>query len=68
MAAVLAKVAIACLGGLRLAGPLGLAVAGGGSVAGDRFPIWRFLEGKTEPPADGQRLTTSVSSSSSRLR
>ena len=52
VAAVLAKVAIACLGGLRLAGPLGLAVAGGASVAGDRFPIWRFVKGRrNRPPA-----------------
>jgi len=51
VAAVLAKVGIACVGGLRLAGPVGLAVAGGASVAGDRFPFWRFLKGRRDRPA-----------------
>ena len=43
---------IGCVGGLRLAGPLGLAVAGVAGAAGDRFPIWRLVKRKrNHPPA-----------------
>ena len=52
VAAALAKVTIGCVGGLRLAGPIGLVAAGVGGAAGDRFPIWRLVKGKkNRPPA-----------------
>lgn len=49
--AILAKMAISCLGGLRLAGPLGLAAAGGGCAAGDHFPLWRLVKSRRKRPA-----------------
>ena len=50
VAAALAKVTIGCVGGLRLAGPMGMVAAGVGGAAGDRFPLWRFLRRKFNRP------------------
>lgn len=51
--AVVAKSALAAVGGASLARLPGTIAATAGSLAGDRFPVWRYLKRnrKAAPPA-----------------
>jgi hypothetical protein len=51
VAAVVAKAALASVGGYGLAGPPGLIIATAGSLAGDRFPVRRLLKARSKPLA-----------------